>query len=144
MEKGSSEQPLRKVGSYTLDPSLPGSLEYHRASKEGLLASQPPSSQAWQGLAQGLYIMKPKPFLEIFCRWRRGICGRETLWSCLCLCDSRYFTTSSLLWVLVCLCLFFFFPFMISFLPACSHSDLKCFSLSLFSVFFLKIRQLRD
>ena len=55
-----------------------------------------------------LYIMKPKPFLEILCRWRRGVCGRETLWSCLFICDSRYFTTSSFLWVLVCLCLFFF------------------------------------
>lgn len=38
---------------------------------------------------------------------------------------------------------FFFFPFMISFLPACSHSDWKCFSLSLFSV-FLKMRKLWD
>lgn len=38
---------------------------------------------------------------------------------------------------------FFFFPFMISFLPACSHSDWKCFSLSLLSVFF-NMRQLWD
>lgn len=42
-----------------------------------------------------------------------------------------------------CASVFFFFPFMISFLPACSHSDWKCFSLSLFSV-FLKMRKLWD
>lgn len=53
MEEGSSEKPLGKVGSYTLYPSLPRSLEYHRASKEGLLAPKAPSSLAWQGLSHG-------------------------------------------------------------------------------------------
>lgn len=40
--EGELRAALGEVGSYTLDPSLPGSLENHRASKEGLLVSQPP------------------------------------------------------------------------------------------------------
>lgn len=47
---------------------------------------------------------------------RSSVDGEEVfvvgrLWSCLCVCDSRYFTTSSFLWVLVCLCLFLFLFF---------------------------------
>lgn len=90
MEEGSSEQPYGKVGSYTLEPSPQGSLEYSRVSREGLLASQPPSSWAWQGDAQGLCIMETRPFPGVLCKWRRGLCGRETPWPCLYFCVSRY------------------------------------------------------